>query len=700
MVCEIQSSAAALPACRLAFARRHASAKRQAGRADHSVFSLNAGCADCRKEKVSIGCITILKGDPGMTKTPALPRFLAGIVLLLSGVTQAFADPTPSDMLDPKLAPKFEDVQLSTPGADELKNCSVKLVQGTTAKSNGWLLLDGKGLPLRRYFDSNGDGKVDMWSYYKDGVEVYREHDSAFKGTPNNFRWLNGGGMKWGTGGYDSKAGKWTIATWRMISAEEVAFEAFQSVAKNDPARLYALFITDNEMQMIKLPAGKAKAIGTLQQAASQKFAGLVKVANLDGVKFDGVEAGTPNCDTTNGDAEIIKYPSRAVRYSLKGNHGWIHTGEMIQVGPMAWRLVDVPSDKDPVGGEPGGVQVANPKNEPLEKLLTILANHDIISAKLPQAGIGAKDKEVDAYYRKRIELVNQILPLDKETERESWYKQLFDNMTALAQNNADDASIGVLTQLKDGIVANNAFGKNLAAYGTYRVMWTKYAVGMAKANAKDTAALQEKWLDDLGEFVTKYNKAEDTPDALAQVAIGCEFAGKIEQAKRWYKELVTSFPNHHHSPRASGSLDRLELVGKKMKLAAPILAGNGKTFDIAEFKGKLVIVHYWSKASSTYEDDFVILKRIITAAKSDVELVNICLDDDATKAKEIVFKAQAPGVHLFQASNNASGLNSPLATQYGIHILPTLFMVGRDGVVTNNALQIGDIQTELKKVQ
>jgi hypothetical protein len=44
--------------------------------------------------------------------------------------------------------------------------------------------------------------------------------------------------------------------------------------------------------------------------------------------------------------------------------------------------------------------------------------------------------------------------------------------------------------------------------------------------------------------------------------------------------------------------------------------------------------------------------------------------------------------------------MNSPAAMQYGIQMLPTLFMVGRDGRVTNNALQIADIETELKKVQ
>ena len=298
---------------------------------------------------------------------------------------------------------------------------------------------------------------------------------------------------------------------------------------------------------------------------------------------------------------------------------------------------------------------------------------------------------------------MRQIIPLDKESEQESWHKQIFDNLTAQAQNTCDKSTIATLTQMKDEVVKARP-GSNLAAYGTYREMWTRYAVGMAKVNKQDEIAkLQDKWLDDLSDFVKKYNKAEsDTPDALSQLAIGCEFAGKTEEAKRWYKELADSFPNHYHAPRARGSLARLNLVGNPLTLSAPLLADSTKTFNIADLKGKVVIVHYWSKAASTYENDFAILKLKMqqSGTKNNVELVCISLDEDAATAKEAVAKAQAPGIHLFHATNNERGMGSPLALQYGIHILPTLFIVGRDGRVTSNSVQVGDIETELKKVQ
>ncbi len=215
------------------------------------------------------------------------------------------------------------------------------------------MLLDAKKQPLRRFFDSTGRGNVDMWSYFKDGVEVYREFDSTHKGVANNFRWLNAGGMKWGVGTVDAR-GKAVINAWRMISAEEAGFEAYQAVAKQDFARLHVLFITAEEMQSMKLPAAKIKATLANQQLAQKKFAELLKAVNLANYKFEDVESAVPQCDTT-GDVDIIKFASRPIRYKLsERDRGWIHTGEMFQVG-MAWKLVDVPSDKEPaIGPDPG----------------------------------------------------------------------------------------------------------------------------------------------------------------------------------------------------------------------------------------------------------------------------------------------------------------------------------------------------------
>src|SRR5207249_1695135 len=123
----------------------------------------------------------------------------------------------------------------------------------------GWLLTlkDAGGNLLIRLMDTNGDNRPDVWAYYKDGAEVYREIDSTFTGKPDQYRWLNAGGMRWG---YDqNRDGR--IDYWKAISAEEVSQEVLQALITKDFARLRALMISEGEIKTLELPADLANRI-------------------------------------------------------------------------------------------------------------------------------------------------------------------------------------------------------------------------------------------------------------------------------------------------------------------------------------------------------------------------------------------------------------------------------------------------------
>src|SRR5262245_30054815 len=101
---------------------------------------------------------------------------LASLVLWGS-VAPAWGAPTVAQMLSYR--PRQEGVNFSTPTTEAASTCTVELVKGQR-KGSGWLLKDSNKQPLRLFFDSNDDNKIDVWAYYKDGAEVYREIDSNF----------------------------------------------------------------------------------------------------------------------------------------------------------------------------------------------------------------------------------------------------------------------------------------------------------------------------------------------------------------------------------------------------------------------------------------------------------------------------------------------------------------------------------------
>jgi hypothetical protein len=362
----------------------------------------------------------------------------------------------------------------------------------------------------------------------------------------------------------------------------------------------------------------------------------------------------------------------------------------MIQVGRATWRLVDAPIPGDippPVDGGPSNSPVTNPELQKLQEQLSSL------DQKPPQAD--APKADIIRYNQDRVTLVQQILAkVSDAKDRETWTKQLADNLSTLAQANESGAR-DKLVALKDETTRTMS-GSNLAGYLTYRVLWTDYASKLEGGDAK----VQDQWMTELAKFVQDYPKAEDTPDALQQLAVGCEFAGKDDQARRWYQLLVTNFPNDPLTPKAAGAVRRLDLVGKPMELAGTTTTGGA--FDLHSLSGKVVVVYYWTSTCKVCTGDFARIKQLLTTqGPKGMELVTVNLDDRPEEAGKYLQATPLPGTHLVQpaATGQAGvGLSGPLAIQYGINGLPSMFLVGKDGKVISTKMQINDLEEAVRK--
>ena len=496
--------------------------------------------------------------------------------------------------------------------------------------------------------------------------------------------------MKWGVSTQED--GK--IDAWQMISAEEFGQEVFAALAAGDFARLQALFITQAEMRAMKLPPEEAQRMIGLVKGARAKFqATRAKLPQLDGkARLIRVESAAPGCvpaEANGTDKDQFRYSTRTILFESgdkEKKHDFVQTGEMIQVG-MAWRLVDGPSISD---GDVNTGPATSTENLALRKLyddLTSLDNSAPAPLSQPKT-----DVAVQSYNLRRVTLIGKILEQVKGAEQETWYKQIFDNLSAAYQA-GNTQSLTILTERRDQIVKAMP-GSNLAAYATYRHLWASYA---EKLIGKNASKAQDDWLNELAKFAQAYPKADDTPDALWQLAMGAEYAGKDEEAKRWYVRIYQDFPSHPLGAKAMGSERRLNLIGQPLQLAGPQL-GTNAPFDMASLKGKVVVVYYWASNVSVCERDFDTLKRLRNKHAGKMELVCVNLDDTAATASAFLQRAQVPGIHLFQAAREGDGLNSPLATFYGISGLPHLFLVGGDGRVIDRTLQVGDLDAALNK--
>jgi hypothetical protein len=215
----------------------------------------------------------------------------------------------------------------------------------------------------------------------------------------------------------------------------------------------------------------------------------VAKLGSLgDKVRWERLEGGPPQCVPADGVAvkqDLLKLPKSTILYEANGQHAWLTTGEMIQVG-QAWRLIDAPGDEDTTKG--GGT--LSPE---LQKLLDDLKNLD---AKSPhgQDTPGA-NADIVRYNLQRAEIVQKVLGLVKPEERDQWLRQLADCLSAAAQS-SPETDKGVYQQLLDlekKTVAEQP-GSALAGYVTFREMSADYAVKLAHVGP-EFAKVQEQWL-------------------------------------------------------------------------------------------------------------------------------------------------------------------------------------------------------------
>ena len=65
------------------------------------------------------------------------------------------------------------------PPSSEVPQCTIELEKGKTLgdgkHATAWVVKDGQGRVLRKFHDTTGAGGVNIFAYFKDGDEVYRE---------------------------------------------------------------------------------------------------------------------------------------------------------------------------------------------------------------------------------------------------------------------------------------------------------------------------------------------------------------------------------------------------------------------------------------------------------------------------------------------------------------------------------------------
>lgn len=598
-----------------------------------------------------------------------------------------------------KYRPRQKDVEYETPAADQFSKCRVELEK--RGKAEGWVVIGPEGQVLRRFVDADGSGHVNQWRYFNHGIEVYRDIDSNKNGKPDQCRWLNLGGSRWGIDANED--GK--IDAWKVLSAAEASREAIRAAATGDEDALKALLITEEDLRALgvekqisgKLLASAGEAPKRLRSIVAKSK---VLTSASKWMKFDAAMPGVIPADDGKATSDLHVYENAMAIVETGKQSGLVQIGEMIRVGDV-WKLTQAPM---PIEGEnqvlAGGIlmqpviaeavaNVAAPSPE-MQKLLDELQKWD----EKPPAPTASKDA-LAKYNSGRADLLVKIYNLaETDEEKILWMKQLIDGLSASVQTGAYPDGLPRLKTIESELRKGSAKSP-LISYAAYRRIFAEYTVELQTAKDDERADVQKSWLKALQDFIRDYPDAEDTPDAMLQLAMNDEFMGKAKEAVEWYQRIVKEKPKSSAAKKAEGAITRLSLKGKSISISGPSLKGG--TVNTAAYQGRAaVLVMFWATWCQPCIEELPELRALYNQYRAQgFEIVGVSVDLTKEPIEPFLAQHKVPWPQIYQPG----GLDSPLAVQYGVFSPPVMILIDKSGKVVSRNATVAELKTVLPQI-
>lgn len=606
--------------------------------------------------------------------------------------------PTVAEAL--QLRPVQKDVEFDTPEASAVKECTLKSEKQNSATI--WIVRDGGGQPLRRFSDSNGDGRLDQWCYYKDGVEVYRDIDGNFNGKADQYRWLGTAGTR--IGGDDDEDGR--IDRWTSISAEEVSAEVVAAVRDADERRFMVVLLSARELDELGVSESHARQLKRMIEGAASDFLDVVKRQKLvpkdaRWVHFGGGRPGVVPAGTDGSTRDLTVYDNVSAVVQSGKEHPQIMIGSLVRV-TEGWRVIDLPSNllETQVTTAPAGFFFQSLASKEAPGASGTAQSSEAVQAlvekleKLEQQITSAAPKDQEKLNAQRADaLVELIDAAANDEERGNWIHQFADTVSAAAQSGAYPDGASRLEQTLKALEQKQAAKADLA-YLKFRYLSAEYGLSIRDAKEGDFENIQKQWLENLEAFVGEYPESTDAAEAMLQLAIAKEFAGEDDDARQWYARVVSDYSQSDVAVKAAGARRRLEIEGKPFSLKGTTTAN--EKLDLEKLRGRVVIVQYWATWCELCKKDMETIKELQAKyAKQGLTVVGVNVDNDRKLLNEFLKTSRLPWPQLHEDG----GLDSRLANEMGILTLPTTLLIDKDGKVVRRNVSGGELADELKKL-
>ncbi len=616
-----------------------------------------------------------------------------------ASVVPAFAEVDPQVEKALSVNTRQKNVTIELVPATELEKCTKRLER--RGEVDGLLIIGPNSQPLRWFGDANKDRAIDIWSYFNNGVEVYRDIDSDFNGKVDQSRWFGTAGIRWGT----DKDENGSVDEWKTISAEEVTMEIVAAVRDNDANRFATVLLSDTEAKSLGLGQTKQEELSKRLAKAASDFATFARGQKSIGTNskwsnFGADKPGIVPAGTEGSSSDIVAYENVVAIVESDAGNQQLAIGSLVQVAPNQWRATDLPKiiDDNTVltstsvffNGSMEQIAKANAGGLS-ERSQTLLQDLENIEAKLRDPATSDKE-QLNAQRADIIEAIydESTNPQDKET----WAKQFADTVGTATQNKEYAAGLERMKEFESKVASLSEVAHS---YVSYRIIGTDYTVKLADATNSEFATIQSDYLKQLESFVEKFPTSADAAEAMVSLGLDAELHGDVEKATKWYKQTAESFKETTPGKKATGAIARLSLEGRVIKELTGKTV-DGKNFDSKNSNKAPTIMHFWATWCTPCKEDMKQIRKLQSKfAKSGLNVVGINLDNDVEAARKFLANRDNdyPWTHLYEEG----GFESRLPVSLGVFSLPiTIVLDSNNKVLLSTSHYTPEIETLIEE--
>ena len=224
---------------------------------------------------------------------------------------------------------------------------------------------------------------------------------------------------------------------------------------------------------------------------------------------------------------------------------------------------------------------------------------------------------------------------------------------------------------------------EKIAATGESGALTAKSAIVLSQwwRGSKDAAAQQTI----LAEYTTVAQKNPTNEKVMLTLAVMASVGPASEEVAIKVVEVLRKVMTGDKAKKLAAELDPSgtlrDLLGKPLVAAGRTTTG--KSLTTADWKGKVVLVDFWATWCGPCNAAIPRVKDLYkTYHAKGLEIVGLDCDDSDDTVNPFVKQKEMPWPQLREESQSESEPWHPLATQWGVIGIPTMFLVDKKGVL------------------